>query len=137
MRIIIDTSVWSLAIRRHTPSRHSEVKVLRRIIDQEEDVFLVGIILQEILQGVRKPEDFKRLKEHLSVFPLLEIAREHYVKAAELKNHLSAKGVQVSTVDALIAATAIVNNCYLFTNDKDFHHIAKHTKLRLLKNSEI
>lgn len=137
MRIIVDTSVWSLAIRRHTPSKHSEVKVLRRIIDQEEDIFLIGIILQEILQGVKKSEDFTRLKEHLSVFPLLEITREHYVRAAELKNCLSTKGIQVSTVDALIATAAIANNCYLFTNDKDFHHIAQHSKLRLLKPSEI
>jgi len=94
---------------------------------------LLGIILQEILQGVKEQAVFKSIKEHFDAFPMLEITREIYVKAAELRNHLSKNGIQVSTVDALIAAAAISNECYLFTNDKDFSYIAKHSKLKLLK----
>lgn len=135
MKVIVDTSIWSLALRRHAPSRNPETEVLRKMIEQGENVLLLGIILQEILQGVKEPQDFKRLKEHLDAFPMLGIEREHYVKAAELKNHLSRNGVQVSTVDALIATAAIANDCYLYTNDKDFYHIAKHSRLKLLKTS--
>lgn len=133
MRIIVDTSIWSLALRRYTPSRNPETEILRKLIEQGENIFLLGIILQEILQGVKELQDFKRLKEHLDIFPMLEVEREHYVKAAELKNHLSRNGIQISTIDALIATASIVNNCYLYTNDKDFYHIAKHSKLKLLK----
>lgn len=133
MKVIVDTSIWSLALRRHAPSMNPETEVLRKIIEQGENIFLLGIILQEILQGVKEPVAFKRIKEHFDAFPMLEITREIYVKAAELKNHLSKKGIQVSTIDALIAAAAISNECYMFTNDKDFNHIAKHSKLKLLK----
>ncbi len=73
------------------------------------------------------------MKEHFEVFPLLEITREVYIKAAELRNHLSKHGIQASTVDALIAAATISNECHLFTNDKDFTYIAKYCKLKLLK----
>ncbi len=133
MKVIVDTSVWSLALRRNIPARNPETEILSRMIEQGETIFLLGIILQERLQGVREPHDFKRLKEHMDSFPVFDIAREHYVKAADLKNHLGRNGVQVSTIDALIAAATIANDCYLFTNDKDFQYIAKHSKLRLLK----
>ncbi|MDI6745267.1 MAG: PIN domain-containing protein [Thermodesulfovibrionales bacterium] len=135
MRVIVDTSIWSLVLRRHSPVQNPETEILRKMIENGENIFLVGVILQEILQGVKERHDFIRLKERLDAFPMLEIEREHYVKAAELKNHLINNGVQISTVDALIATSAIVNGCYLYTNDKDFSHIAKHSKLRLLKIS--
>ena len=134
MRVIVDTSIWSLALRRHVIIQNSEVELLSTIIKNGENIFLLGIILQEILQGVRKPHDFIRLKEYFEPFPLIEIEREDYIRAAELKNHLSRNGIQVSTIDALIAAASIVNDCYLHTDDKDFSHIARHSKLKLLKN---
>ncbi|HCC68388.1 MAG TPA: hypothetical protein DEP99_00655 [Nitrospiraceae bacterium] len=134
MKVIVDTSIWSLTIRRHAHIQDPDAEILRKMIQQGENIYLLGIILQEILQGVKRPEDFMRLKEHLDAFPMIEIAREHYIKAAELKNHLSIKGVQASTIDVLIATAAISHDCYLYTNDKDFHHITKHSKLKLLKN---
>jgi predicted nucleic acid-binding protein len=133
MKIIADTSIWSLALTRHALSSKPEIEVLRKLIEQGENIFLLGIILQEILQGVKEPSMFKRIREHFDAFPLLEITREIYVKAAELKNHLGKNGIQTGTIDALIAAAAISNECYLFTSDKDFTHIAKHSKLKLLK----
>jgi predicted nucleic acid-binding protein len=59
--------------------------------------------------------------------------REDYVKAAELKNMLMKKGIQINTIGALIASVAISSDYYLFTTDKDFEHIAKYSKLHLLK----
>lgn len=135
MKVIVDTSIWSLVLRRHRPAQNPETEILGKMVENGENIFLLGIILQEILQGVKERHDFIHLKEHLEAFPMLEIEREHYVKAAELKNHLISNGIQISTVDALIAASAIVNGCYLYTNDKDFLHIAKHSKLKLLKTS--
>jgi predicted nucleic acid-binding protein len=132
MRVVVDTSIWSLALRRHTPLSNPETVILRKMIDQGESIFLLGIILQEILQGVKLARDFARLRDHLEAFPLLPVRREHYVKAAELRNHLTKKGVQAGTVDALIASAAISHDCYLFTNDKDFQSIARHSGLKLL-----
>ena len=133
MKVIVDTSIWSLALRRQSHIQNPEAETLKKIIRNGEDIYLIGIILQEILQGIRKAKDFARLKKYLDAFPLLEIKREPYIKAAELKNHLSKKGIQISTIDALIASAAIVNDCCLYTNDKDFDHIAKHSQLKLFR----
>lgn len=135
MKVIVDTSVWSLALRRHSPVSNPEALLLRRMIEEGESIFLLGVILQEILQGVRHPRDFRQLREHLEAYPLLPVRREHYVKAAELQNHLTRNGVQAATIDALIAASAIAHGCHLFTNDNDFQFIARHCDLKLLKPS--
>lgn len=133
MKILVDTSVWSLALRRKPGIVNQEAVILKTLIEQGEDVYLLGIILQEVLQGIRNLKDFNVLKKYFDAFPLIELMREDYVKAAELKNHLIKKGRQTSTIDALIASAAISHNCYLFTIDEDFTHIARHSKLHLFK----
>ncbi len=136
MRIVVDTSVWSLALRRSSPLQNPEAGVLKKMIEQGESVFLLGVILQEILQGVKSAQDFKRLRDRMDSFPLLPVRREHYVRAAELRNNLLRKGIQAGTIDVLIAAAAISHDCYLFTTDKDFHAIAGHCSLKLLRSPE-
>lgn len=133
MRLLVDISVWSLALRRADGQETNEGRILRRLIAEEEDIFLLGIILQEILQGIRNKSDFLTLREYLDAFPTIELKREDYVYAASLKNTLMKKGVQASTIDALIASVAIEYDLVLFTTDQDFHHIARHTKLRLFR----
>ncbi len=132
MRILVDTSVWSLALRRQSSTVHAEAVLLRSLIEQGEDISILGIILQEILQGVRNPKDLNQLKEYFVAFPILELMREDYIKAAELKNHLMRNGKQVGTIDVLIASAAISYGCSLFTADQDFTYIAMHSKLKLL-----
>ena len=137
MKLLVDTSIWSLALRRKSTIVNTEALTLRTLIEQGADIYLLGIILQEILQGIKNPKDFLQLKEYLEAFPLIELTREDYVNAAELKNILIKKGKQISTIDALIAHTAISRDLYLFTADDDFTHIAKYTKLQLLGNNKI
>ena len=134
MRILVDTSVWSFALRRQPGVVNPESIALKRLIEDGQDIYLLGIILQEMLQGIKNPRDFHALKEHFETFPLIELIRDDYIKAAELKNHLMKKGKQAGTIDILIASAAISYDCYLFTNDKDFEHIAKHSRLKLFKN---
>ena len=133
MKILVDTSIWSLALRRQTGVVNPEAIALKTIIEQGEDIYLLGIILQEVLQGIRNPKDFSVLKDYLEAFPLIELMREDYIKAAELRNYLMKKGTQVSTIDTLIASSAISYGCYLFTTDKDFEYIAQYSKLKLYK----
>lgn len=134
MKILVDTSIWSLALRRQTDVANPEAIVLKTFIEQGEDIYLLGIVLQEVLQGIKNPKDFHALKEYFEAFPLIELTREDYIKAAELKNYLTKKGKQASTINALIASVAISYDCYLFTTDEDFVHIAKYSKLKLFKN---
>jgi len=131
MRILVDTSIWSLSLRRSSGVVNKEAILLKTIIEQGEDIHLLGIILQEVLQGIRNSKDFLALKEYFKAFPLIDLTREDYMRAAELKNHLIRKGKQGSTIDVLIASAAISHRCHLFTADKHFTHIAEHSELKL------
>ena len=135
MKYIVDTSVWSLALRRKQTGRPKQpmaVKKLNVLLEHGERIFLVGIVIQEILQGIREQDQFSKVAGALSYFPLLEPARDDYVFAAQLFNSCRSKGVCASTVDYLIAALSIKNECRLLTSDKDFELISKHTELQLL-----
>lgn len=132
MRILVDTSVWSLALRRKGGAVYPEVKKLESLILDGEQLFIIGLILQEILQGISRSDKFEKLKDYLSAFPMLRLDREDYIIAAQLRNQCRSKGVEAGTVDFLIASTAITHNCYLFTTDNDFQYIAEYSKLMLL-----
>ncbi len=131
MRILVDTSVWSLALRRPSGIVNEEATLLKAIIEQGEDIYLLGIILQEVFQGIRNPKDFIALKEYFKAFLLIDLTREDYVRAAELKNHFIKRGKQAGTIDVLVASAAISHHCHLFTADKHFSHIAEHSELKL------
>jgi len=131
MRILVDTSIWSLALRRSSGVVNEEAILLKTIIEQGEDIYLLGIILQEVLQGIRNSKDFLALKEYFKAFPLIDLTKEDYMRAAELKNQLIGKGKQGSTIDVLIASAAISHRCHLFTADKHFIYIAEHSELKL------
>jgi predicted nucleic acid-binding protein len=128
--VLVDTSVWSLALRRDRPPASREVEALRAAVERG-DVCLTGLILQEVLQGFPSAGRTRRLAEHLAPFPILALHRGDYVYAAEIRNKCRAKGLTVSTVDAQIAAAAINHRCRLLTADRDFDAIARHFPLRL------
>ncbi|MHB8483680.1 MAG: type II toxin-antitoxin system VapC family toxin [Nitrospiria bacterium] len=133
MNIIVDTSVWSLAFRRKSSQTTPPVEKLTDLIQNEENIFLLGVIVQELLQGIKFPKDFSRLLEQLFHFPLIEPHRKDYIEAARLRNHCSSKGVQAGTVDFLIASICIRYECSLLTTDHDFNSIAGCSTLKLLK----
>ena len=132
MRVIVDTSVWSLALRRGREPSHSAVRKLRLLLLADEDIALVGVILQEVLQGFRSDAIFRDMQRALAPFPILEPSRDIYIAAAQLKRTCAAAGVTASTVDCNIAATAIEHGCSLLSADKDFVRIARHSALELL-----
>lgn len=133
MNLVVDTSVWSLFLRRKDHDRHHPlVRSLRSHLEQQDGIFLVGPILQEILDGIRHEEQFRKLLNYFSVFPLLEMERQDYVEASRLRNHCRSKGIQAGPVDFLIAVACIRRNYPLLTNDGDFEKIAEYSKLVLL-----
>jgi predicted nucleic acid-binding protein len=130
VNVLVDTSVWSIALRRDRPSPSRELEALRAAVERG-DVCLLGVVLQEVLQGFPSLERTRRLVEHLSAFPLLSLSRGDYVYAAEIRNKCRAKGLTISTIDALIAAAAINHRCALLTLDRDFTGVARHFPLHL------
>jgi hypothetical protein len=131
-RILVDSSVWSLAFRRAGPSDHPVVRNLQVLLEDQQIIVLVGIVLLEVLQGFRDNQTFDRYERALQPFPLLDLSRSDYLAAASIRRRCRTKGVSVSTTDAVVAAAAIEHDCYLLSADEDFRLIARHTPLVLL-----
>lgn len=132
MKVLVDTSVWSLALRRKAPSTDPKARLFRDILESGQPVYLLGVILQELLQGIRNPDHFQSVKTHLENFPIIDLVRGDNVYAAELESTCREKGVQAGTIDFLIAAAAIGHECTLLTTDLDFERIATVAPLKLL-----
>jgi predicted nucleic acid-binding protein len=124
MKVLVDTSVWSLALRRGEGARSPEAEELRKLIS-DHLVEIIGPIRQEILSGIRDAAQFKQLEETLSAFPDAPLTTEDYVTAAEFFNLCRAKGIQGSNTDFLNCAVAARNDLAIFTTDKDFGLFAK------------
>lgn len=131
MTLFVDTSVWSLALRRDTPADLPEVEVLGRALRDGEQVVTTGIVLQELLQGFNGQKAGARIVERFSVLPLLVPGRDDHVAAAEVRNTCRRRGVQIGTIDALLATLCIAHDLELLTADTDFARIAEHHPLRL------
>jgi predicted nucleic acid-binding protein len=132
MKVIVDTSVWSLALRRDKPESNTTVNEFRRLI-LDHRVQMVGPIRQEILSGIRSESQFNKLKKHLESFPDLPAITEDYVTAAKYFNRCRSKGLQGSSTDFLICAMANRNKSSIFTADKDFELFSNHIKIILHK----
>ena len=132
MRVLVDTSVWSLSLRKGGPSDHPGVRKLALLIENNEDIVLIGVILQEVLQAFRDEGTFRKVATRLDPMLLLDLTREDYVAAARLHRRCASHGIAVSTVDCQIASAAIRHNCALLTVDKDFEQIKSVSALKLV-----
>ncbi len=133
MRILVDTSVWSQWLRQDVRLRNPVTDVLERSIHHNDEIFLTALIVQEVLQGLRKEGEFCRIEHFLDSFPLLSIDRGQAVLAAKICRQCASKGITTSSVDCQIAAAATAYDCFLLSADKDFEYIARHTDLRLFE----
>jgi hypothetical protein len=124
MKVLVDTSVWSLALRRRTLVEQPEVQELRSLVD-EGRVAMIGPIRQELLSGIRTTESFERLREHLGAFQDEPLATADFERAAEHYNLCRARGVQGSNTDFLICAAAQRRDLPILTTDEDFIRFAE------------
>jgi predicted nucleic acid-binding protein len=126
MMILIDTSVWSLALRKKTLTTN-EIKVVKELKEliYELRVVTIGPIRQELLSGLSDETKFNNLKEKLISFDDLPLKQEDYEKAAEISNYCRRKGIHGSHIDFLICAAAINYKISIFTTDKDFENYKK------------
>jgi predicted nucleic acid-binding protein len=100
VNVFIDTSVWSLALRRNQPAG-PEVQALRRCLGGGDLVVTTGIVLQELLQGFQGPRARSLIIERLTRLPFIHPDVGDHIAAAELRNRCRRQGVQVGTIDAL------------------------------------
>lgn len=131
MTLLVDTSVWSLALRRDAEATEPEVLHLKDALLGSEVVVTTGLVLQELLQGFSGAKAQAQIIERFAALPLLQPDREDHIDAAALRNTCRQAGVQVGTIDALLAQLCLRHDLVLLTTDKDFTHVAKHCALRV------
>lgn len=129
MKVLVDTSVWSVALRRRSAGQLNEleqeaVAELSTLIE-EARASMAGCIRQEVLSGIASPTHFNRLREKLGAFEDLPASSSTHEHAARLFNQCRAVGVQGSHIDFLICALARENEAPVFTLDADFDRYAK------------
>ncbi|MEM7048514.1 MAG: PIN domain-containing protein [Acidobacteriota bacterium] len=133
MSLFVDTSVWSLAFRRDRPESSEETLRLQHALEKRETVLTTGLVLQELLQGLRGPKAAEALIDRFRFLPIIVPDRNDHVEAAELRNQCRRRGVQLSTIDALLAQLCLRRRLTLLTTDRDFHHAARLFPLEIWK----
>jgi hypothetical protein len=134
VQVLVDTSVWSLALRRSRAQiSEVEARITSELVDLIRDgrARLIGPIRQELLSGIRDLDQYKRLKTELRAFADEPASTEDYEEAAQWSNRCRARGVAGSGTDFLICAIAIARGWQIFTRDEDFETYARIVPLKL------
>ncbi|MCO5116863.1 MAG: PIN domain-containing protein [Burkholderiaceae bacterium] len=131
MSLLVDTSVWSLALRRDAEQGEPQVAVLRAALLGAQQVFTTGLVLQELLQGFSGPKARDALIERFAALALLQPDRGDHIDAADLRNRCRRKGVQVGTIDALLIQLCRRYELTLLTTDRDFEAARRHVDFGL------
>lgn len=125
MPLLVDTSVWSLALRRDATASEPEVHALKDALQGDDVVVTTGLVLQELLQGFSGAKAQAQIVERFKALPLIQPDREDHIAAANVRNACRRACIQFGTVDALLAQLCIRHDLTLLTTDKDFSFAAK------------
>ena len=127
MIVLVDTTVW-IDFFANTPGEH--VEILASLLEQREDICICGVILTEVLQGIRRDEDYKKTKSLFEHLILLPMTYPIFIRSAVIYRFLRRKGITIrKPVDCMIAAVAIQNEIPLLHSAKDFIPIEKYCGL--------
>lgn len=134
MNVLVDTSIWSLALRRKAQNLNAAeaatVSELTNLID-EGRARIIGLVRQELLSGIKVFSQFEKLRAILRSFPDEPVDTSDYEFAAKAGNECRTKGVAISLPDLLICAIAIARDWAIFSTDPDFKSYAKVLPLKL------
>jgi predicted nucleic acid-binding protein len=131
--LFVDTSVWSLAFRRDTVSSVAEVTALQRALEAGDTIITTGLVLQELLQGFVGPRARVKIIERFAALPNINPDRQDHIEAADLRNRCRRAGVQIGTIDALLAELCIRHGLTMLTTDNDFSLVTARFPLQMWK----
>ncbi|QSJ15434.1 PIN domain-containing protein [Nostoc sp. UHCC 0702] len=133
MKVIVDTSVWSLALRHNSQVEDSPYIALLRDLITDGRVALLGAVRQEILSGIRHIDHYELLRNYLHAFPNLELNMEDYELASEFYNTCRHHGLLGTNTDFLICAAAVRRNYRILTRDQDFEQLSQYIPVTLFQ----
>jgi predicted nucleic acid-binding protein len=131
MTLLVDTSVWSLALRRDGSTSAPEVRVLRDALAGSDAVVTTGLVVQELLQGFSGPRAAAAIIDRFAALPLVAPDRSDHIGAAEVRNACRRAGVHLGTIDALLIQLCGRHELTLLSTDNDFVHAARHVPFEL------
>jgi predicted nucleic acid-binding protein len=134
MTVLVDTPVWSLALRRKGADLSVRERVLTRALAElirEGRAQLMGAIRQELLSGIREEERFHKLRNYLRAFEEPGIEVLDYEEAARMHNVCRGRGIAGSAIDFLICAVAQRRDWHILTTDRDFERYDRVLGLKL------
>jgi predicted nucleic acid-binding protein len=132
--VLVDTPVWSLALRRKPADLNARERALTQTLAElirEGRAQMMGAIRQELLSGVREEEQFHKLQNYLRAFEEPGIEVLDYEEAARMHNLCRARGVAGSAIDFLICAVAQRRDWHIFTTNRDFERYGRLLGLKL------
>ena len=134
MIVLVDTPVWSLALRRRQADLNTRERGLTRALEElvrEGRAQIMGAIRQELLSGIREEEHFHKLRDYLRAFEEPGVEVFDYEEAAQMHNRCRSRGIAGSAIDFLICAVAKRRDWHIFTTDRDFERYGRLLGLRL------
>ena len=129
MKVLVDTSCWIAAFRN---KESFEASIIESLLKEDRAV-ISSLVLSELLQGAHTQHEFQILENSLKTIPLIKGIDELSTQVGRLSYHLKKKGFQIATLDIVLAALAIHHRIALYTLDKHFKWISKHSSLVLFE----
>jgi predicted nucleic acid-binding protein len=117
-RTLVDTSIWIEFFR-----PKSEWGRLVEILLADDAVCTCGIVLFEVLKGIKSEDEKSKVLSIFEILPYAEMTKSLWQRASELSVHLGKKGLNLPNSDILTAAIALEHHLYIFTLDKHFRQI--------------
>ena len=134
MMVIVDTTVW---IDFFAGQESPHVAALESLVRKKDDICICGVILTEVLQGIRKEKEYKETKKRFDSFIFLPMTHATFIKASDIYRSLRRKGITIrKPIDCMIASVAIEHDIRLLHNDRDFDPIEKHLSLKTVKSGK-
>jgi predicted nucleic acid-binding protein len=134
MLVLVDTPVWSLALRRISTNLNQREQRLTTALQElirDGRAQLLGPVRQELLSGIRQEPSFRKLRDHLRAFDEPRIEVSDHEEAAHINNQCRSQGIAGSAIDFLICAAASRRDWQIFTTDQDFTRYASVIPLKL------
>jgi predicted nucleic acid-binding protein len=125
LNLLVDTSVWSLALRRDRPPDSPALRLLSSALASGDSILTTGLVLQELLQGFNGPAAREAILDRFRAIHLVVPDRRDHVEAADLRNACRRRGSQIGTIDALLAQLCLRHELTMLTTDRDFARIAE------------
>jgi predicted nucleic acid-binding protein len=135
MMVLVDTSIWSLALRRRLPDLSAKERAitdsLRELI-YEGRVQMLGAVRQEILTGIRDQKKFLQIRSELRDYEDVPLDCDDYENAARMSNRCRESGIAATPIDMLLCAVSQGRDWQIFSADRDFIHYAKILAIRMM-----